>query len=221
MDGCQERRRESRGDRVMSHDRRTCPEASTWHVQFISSWWGQYVRWAYGCCTCVRVQSIFFEVSVVFSYRVTHFMISFLGNFVNLLIQAYWEEEREEGYRLPLEWVFFRLILIHTSPSLILISSRREVHPRVEFKFLLFKQKRHSTQSLSGLLQWEEARISHRSSLLTCSVSFLCHQSQGGESNSSGPTHAEHQRRRRSVRWTECVTSPSGEGCACQESFQT
>ena len=42
MDGCQECLRESRGDRVMSHDRRTCPEASTWHVQFLLSWYGQY-----------------------------------------------------------------------------------------------------------------------------------------------------------------------------------
>ena len=29
MDGCQECPRESRGDRVMSHDKRICPEAST------------------------------------------------------------------------------------------------------------------------------------------------------------------------------------------------
>ena len=50
MDGCQECQRESLGDRVMSHDKRTCLEASTWRVQFLSSWWGQYVRWGYGCC---------------------------------------------------------------------------------------------------------------------------------------------------------------------------
>ena len=34
MDGCKECLRGSRGDRVMSHNRRTCLEASTWHVQF-------------------------------------------------------------------------------------------------------------------------------------------------------------------------------------------
>ena len=50
---------------------------------------------------------------------------------------------------------------------------------------------------------------------------FLCLESQGGETNSSGPTPAENQGRRSSVRWTECVTSPSGQGCACQASFQT
>ena len=38
MDGCQECLRESRGDRVMSHDERTCTDASTWHVQFLLSW---------------------------------------------------------------------------------------------------------------------------------------------------------------------------------------
>ena len=37
-DGCQECLRESRGDRVMSHDKRTCTEVSTWLVQFLLSW---------------------------------------------------------------------------------------------------------------------------------------------------------------------------------------
>ena len=38
-EGCQEGPRESRGDRVMSHDKRNCPEAITWHVQpFLSCW---------------------------------------------------------------------------------------------------------------------------------------------------------------------------------------
>ena len=36
-EGCQEGPRESRGDRVMSHDNRNCPEASTWHVQLFLS----------------------------------------------------------------------------------------------------------------------------------------------------------------------------------------
>ena len=35
--GCQEGPRESRGDRVMSHDKHNCPEASTWHVQLFLS----------------------------------------------------------------------------------------------------------------------------------------------------------------------------------------
>ena len=35
MDGCQVCLRESRGDRVVSGDKCTCPEASTWHVQFL------------------------------------------------------------------------------------------------------------------------------------------------------------------------------------------
>ena len=38
-DGCQECLRESRGDRVMSHDKRTCTEVSTWHVQLFLSCW--------------------------------------------------------------------------------------------------------------------------------------------------------------------------------------
>ena len=38
-EGCQEGPRESRGDRVMSHDMRTSPEASTWHVQLFLSCW--------------------------------------------------------------------------------------------------------------------------------------------------------------------------------------
>ena len=37
-DGCQECLCELWGDRVMSHDERTCPEASTWHVQILLSW---------------------------------------------------------------------------------------------------------------------------------------------------------------------------------------
>ena len=38
-EGCQEGPRESRGDRVMSHDNLNCPEASTWHVQLFLSCW--------------------------------------------------------------------------------------------------------------------------------------------------------------------------------------
>ena len=48
-----------------------------------------------------------------------------------------------------------------------------------------------------------------------------CLESQGGESNSSGPTSAEHQARRKSVRRAECVRSPLGQGCARQASFLT
>ena len=38
-EGCQECPRESRGDRVMSHDTLNCPEASTWHIQLFLSCW--------------------------------------------------------------------------------------------------------------------------------------------------------------------------------------
>ena len=59
MDGCQECLRESRGDRVMSYDERTCPEASTWHVQSLfllveaRKWW-VYGRW-YLCTGTVHL----------------------------------------------------------------------------------------------------------------------------------------------------------------------
>ena len=43
----------------------------------------------------------------------------------------------------------------------------------------------------------------------------------GWREQRSGPTPAQHQGRRRSVRWTECVTSPSGREGACQASFLT
>ena len=40
-----------------------------------------------------------------------------------------------EGYRLLLEWVFFRLIFIYMSPWHIFISFRREVHPEWNLHF--------------------------------------------------------------------------------------
>ena len=43
----------------------------------------------------------------------------------------------------------------------------------------------------------------------------------GWREQGSGPTPAQHQGRRRSVRWTECVTFPFGQGGACQASFLT
>ena len=91
----------------------------------------------------------------------------------------------------------------------------------MEFTFLLFKQKRNCTQSLSELLWSEEARISHQSNFLTWTVTSLCLYLQGGESKARDPTPAQHQGRRRSVRWTECVTFPLGHKCACQTSFVT
>ena len=51
------------------------------------------------------------------------------------------------GYRLLLEWVFFRLILICTSPLLVFYFFQERRPPRVEFTILLFKQMRYCTQS--------------------------------------------------------------------------
>ena len=64
MDGCQECLRESRGDRVMSHDERTCPEASTWHVQSL-----------FKIVSC--------EVTAAFAFMVTHYAF---GGVADLLV---------------------------------------------------------------------------------------------------------------------------------------
>ena len=71
-----------------------------------------------------------------------HFMFSFLGNFVSMLIQVRW------GDTDPC-WN----ILIYMSPLLIFYFFQGRSPPRVEFAFPVFKQKRHCTQSLSGLLR--------------------------------------------------------------------
>ena len=49
MDGCHECHRESRGDRVTSHDG-TCTDASTWHVQFPFKPVMTGARWCYVRC---------------------------------------------------------------------------------------------------------------------------------------------------------------------------
>ena len=108
MDGCQECLRESRGDRVMSHDERTCPEASTWHVQFPFKLVGSV-------CT-----PSLWEVVLIFVYgpsslatswsSVFHFANN-LGNRITVeLFQVHWGGGGG-GYRLLLEWVFLRLAL--------------------------------------------------------------------------------------------------------------
>ena len=64
VDGCQECLRESRGDRVMRHVKRTCRS-------FQAGWESMY-DWVFDAATCVRVQSIFFEVTVVFPHKAAH-----------------------------------------------------------------------------------------------------------------------------------------------------
>ena len=83
--------------------------------------------------TYVRVQSIFFEVSVVFSYKVTHFMIAFLGNFVNLFIQAHLRDTDSC-------WSGYSSGSCYFIPALYLFFFQGRSPPRVEFTFLLFKQ---------------------------------------------------------------------------------
>ena len=89
----------------------------------------------------------------------------------------------------------------------------------MEFSLLMQQAQLHAATKWSA---FEEEQGSHTnaasSSLQLC---FLGSRPQGGESNSSGPTPAQHQGRRRSVRWTECVTSPLGQGGACRASFLT
>ena len=128
------------------------------------------------------------------------------------------------GYRILLGWVCpFRLILIKMSPS----------------RIFYFFQGRCTTQSgiLQSLLFQAEAQL-HAVTKWTAMVGgsqdltptlllrlyslfSMVPESQGGESNSSGPTPAQHQGRKRGVRWTECVTFPLGQGSACQASFLT
>ena len=64
VDGCQECLRESRGDRVMRHVKRTCRS-------FYAGRESMY-DWVFDAATCVRVQSIFFEVTVVFPHKAAH-----------------------------------------------------------------------------------------------------------------------------------------------------
>ena len=175
MDGCQECLRESRGDRVMSHDERTCPEVGTWHVQVLLSWEGQYVR---------RVQRRWYlsTGTVLLLWRLFGLQCSISRTTWTAASRT--STSRSTG-RIPtpvgvgILQAFFNL---HEAFAYFSFFQGRSP-PRVEFTFLLFKQKRNCTQSLNELLWLEEARISHQSNLLTWTVGPLCLYPQGGESN--------------------------------------
>ena len=70
VDGCQECLRESRGDRVTSHDKRTCPEASTPACTVLFKLVGTVCT--IGLMMLLLMygfQSVFFEGTVVFPYK--------------------------------------------------------------------------------------------------------------------------------------------------------
>ena len=130
------------------------------------------------------------------------------------------------GYRLLLEWVFFRLNLILLSPMCFVFFYRGEVHPVWSFRsrtllstFQAVALLLAITSDCFGRRKIGSHTNPYSSFWTVCSLFFF--QTQSGESNSSGPTTVEHQGRRRSVRWTECVRSPLGQGCARQASFLT
>ena len=123
------------------------------------------------------------------------------------------------GYRLLLEWVFFRLILICTSPLLVFYFFQGRRPPEWNFTSPLCS-KRNCTQPQSGLHLKKSKGLTPTRLLLLYSYFPLSLPAEWREQG-SGPTPAQHQGRRRSVRWTECVTFPLGEGCACQTSFPT
>ena len=108
---------------------------------------------------------------------------------------------------------------ICTSPLLIFISFRRDVHPEWNFTSP-FCSKRNCTQPQSGL-HWRKSKGLTPTRLLLLYSLFSWFPVAGWREQGSGPTPVHHQGRRRSVRWTECVTFPLGQGCACQTSFPT
>ena len=75
MDGCQEFLRESRGDRVMSHDSAPVLMQATGIVQFPLRPAGVVHGKLMDFGTYVRVRSIFFGVSVVFAYLSIHYSL--------------------------------------------------------------------------------------------------------------------------------------------------
>ena len=70
-------------------------------------------------------------------------------------------------------------------------------------------------------LHWRKSRVSHQPGFFFSTVCFLRFPVAGCREQGSRPTPVQHQGRRRSVRWTECVTFPLGQGCACPTSFPT
>ena len=138
MDGCQECLRESRGDRVMTHDERT------WHVQILVR--RVYGRWKLSTGTVLLLWR-FFGLQCSIS-RTTWTAASRTSTSRSL-----------GGYRLLLEWVFFRHVCISRSPLRIFYFFQGRCPSRVEFTFLHFKPERYCMQLLSGLLRLEEARF--------------------------------------------------------------
>ena len=205
MDGCQECLRESRGDRVMSHDERTCTEASTWHAQILLSWQGQYVRRVYG-------RWYLFLGMVLLLWRLFGLQCS-ISRTTSAAASRTSTSRSSGRIATPVGVGILQAFLICTSPLLSFISqSGISLH----LSAASATARSHKVVCIGG-----RARVSHQPGLFFSTFCFLGSQSQGGESNSSGPTPVHHQGRRRSVRWTECVTFPSGQGCACQASFLT
>ena len=122
------------------------------------------------------------------------------------------------GYRLVLEWVFFRLILFLLRPLCFCIFYRGDVHQCGILLYLCAASATARSHKWSAL---EEEQGSH-TNLASSSLQFVFFVPVAGwREQGSGPTPVQHQGRRRSVRWTECVTFPLGQGCACQTSFLT
>ena len=119
----------------------------------------------------------------------------------------------------PVGVCIFQAFLICTSPLLIFYFLEWRRPLRVEFYFTFLQQAQlHATTS--GLhLRKSKGLTPTRLLLLYSLLSF--YPVAGWREQGSGPTPAQHQGRRRSVRWTECVTSPLGQGGACQASFLT
>ena len=208
MDGCQECLRESRGDRVMSHDERTCTDASTWHVQILLSFlvwclaglWTLVLMYAFGPSS---LATLWPSVSVREQpgSRITDEHIQVTG-------------------RIPTP-VGVGILQAHCNfiePSVLCIFTG-ETSTSVEFYFTFVQQAQlHATTS--GL-HWRKSKGLTPTWLLLLYSLFSCFPVAGWRESGWGPTPVQHQGRRRSVRWTECVTFPLGQGCACQTSFPT
>ena len=99
------------------------------------------------------------------------------------------------------------------------LSGEKSAQSGIYFSTLQAEAQLHAvtkcTATVGGSLDLTPIQLPHLDSL------FLLSLPAGWREQGSGPTPAQHQGRRRSVRWTECLTFPSGQGCACQASFQT
>ena len=88
------------------------------------------------------------------------------------------------GYRLLLEWVFFRLIVILLSPLCFVFLQERR--PPVWNFTLPLCSKRNCTQP-QVVCTGGRARVSHQPGFFFSTVCFLVSQSQGGESQAGDP----------------------------------